>query len=191
MMQMKKEKSGMSTEIFVEKMQEDAVLPKYAHDGDAGMDLYSVTDVVIQPGETVLIHTGLKFAIPVGYEVQIRPRSGLSLNTPLRIPNAPGTIDSGYRGEICIIMENTSSEKYAASCCRPENERSRIPHDGSCLYFLSVTKWIYSKTASSVGSCAVYMYSPIWGQFISGMASCILMQLPYFSWISSWECTYS
>ena len=49
-------------------------------------------------------------AIPVGYEVQIRPRSGLSLNTPLRIPNAPGTIDSGYRGELCIIMQNTSSK---------------------------------------------------------------------------------
>ena len=108
-----KEKSGMSTEIFVERMQEDAVLPKYAHDGDAGMDLYSVTDTVIRPGETVLIHTGLKFAIPYGYEVQIRPRSGLSLNTPLRIPNAPGTIDSGYRGEICIIMENTSPESYS------------------------------------------------------------------------------
>ena len=111
--QMMKEKSGMSTEIFVERMQEDAVLPKYAHDGDAGMDLYSVTDTVIRPGETVLIHTGLKFAIPYGYEVQIRPRSGLSLNTPLRIPNAPGTIDSGYRGEICIIMENTSPESYS------------------------------------------------------------------------------
>ena len=103
----------MSTEIFVERMQDDAVLPTYAHDGDAGMDLYSVTDVVIRPGETVLIHTGLKFAIPVGFEVQIRPRSGLSLNTPLRIPNAPGTIDSGYRGEICIILENTSPESYA------------------------------------------------------------------------------
>lgn len=102
----------MSTEIFVERMQDDAVLPTYAHDGDAGMDLYSVTDVVIHPGETVLIHTGLKFAIPVGFEVQIRPRSGLSLNTPLRIPNAPGTIDSGYRGEICIILENSSSEAY-------------------------------------------------------------------------------
>lgn len=111
--QMMKEKSGMSTEIFVERMLEDAVLPKYAHDGDAGMDLYSVTDTVIRPGETVLIHTGLKFAIPYGYEVQIRPRSGLSLNTPLRIPNAPGTIDSGYRGEICIIMENTSPESYS------------------------------------------------------------------------------
>lgn len=104
----------MSTEIFVERIHEDAVLPAYAHDGDAGMDLYSVSDVVIAPGETVLIHTGLKFAIPQGCEVQIRPRSGISLNTPLRIPNAPGTIDSGYRGEICVIMENTSCEKYAS-----------------------------------------------------------------------------
>lgn len=103
----------MNTEIFVEKISEDAILPAYAHDGDAGMDLYSVSDVVIAPGETVLVHTGLKFAIPQGFEVQIRPRSGISLNTPLRIPNAPGTIDSGYRGEICIIMENTSSDKYA------------------------------------------------------------------------------
>ncbi|MBO4928637.1 MAG: dUTP diphosphatase [Clostridiales bacterium] len=103
----------MSTEIFVEKISEEAILPAYAHDGDAGMDLYSVSDVVIAPGETVLIHTGLKFAIPKGYEVQVRPRSGLSLNTPLRIPNAPGTIDSGYRGEICVILENTSPETSA------------------------------------------------------------------------------
>ena len=107
-----KEKTGMSSEIYVEKISDEAILPSYAHDGDAGMDLYSVTDTVIAPGETVLIHTGLKFAIPVGFEVQVRPRSGLSLNTPLRIPNAPGTIDSGYRGEICVIMENTSCEKY-------------------------------------------------------------------------------
>ena len=108
-----KEKTGMSSEIYVEKITEDAILPSYAHDGDAGMDLYSTEDVLLAPGETKLIHTGLKFAIPVGYEVQIRPRSGLSLNTPLRIPNAPGTIDSGYRGEICIILENTSPESYA------------------------------------------------------------------------------
>lgn len=98
----------MNTEIFIEKTSEDAVLPSYAHDGDAGMDLYSVEDVVIVPGQTVLVKTGLKMAIPVGMEVQIRPRSGISLNTPLRIPNAPGTIDSGYRGEVCVILENTS-----------------------------------------------------------------------------------
>ena len=112
-MRLRMRRNGMNTEIFVEKISEDAILPAYAHDGDAGMDLYSVSDVVIAPGETVLVHTGLKFAIPQGFEVQIRPRSGISLNTPLRIPNAPGTIDSGYRGEICIIMENTSSDKYA------------------------------------------------------------------------------
>lgn len=103
----------MSTEIFVEKIHEDAVLPFYAHEGDAGMDLCSIDDYRIAPGETILVHTGLKFAIPVGYEVQIRPRSGISLKTPLRIPNAPGTIDSGYRGEICVIMENTSPENYS------------------------------------------------------------------------------
>ena len=103
----------MSTEIYIEKISEDAILPSYAHDGDAGMDLYSVEDIVIEPGQTVLVKTGLKMAIPVGMEVQIRPRSGISLNTPLRIPNAPGTIDSGYRGEICVIMENTSSPESA------------------------------------------------------------------------------
>jgi dUTP pyrophosphatase len=105
---MKKETIGMSINIFVEKISDDAVIPAYAHDGDAGMDLYSCSDLVIEPGQTVLVKTGLKMAIPKGYEVQVRPRSGISLNTPLRIPNAPGTIDSGYRGEICVIMENTS-----------------------------------------------------------------------------------
>ena len=98
----------MNIEIYIEKICEDAVIPAYAHDGDAGMDLYSVEDVIIEPRQTVLVKTGLKMAIPKGYEVQVRPRSGISLNTPLRIPNSPGTIDSGYRGEVCVIMENTS-----------------------------------------------------------------------------------
>ena len=101
------------TEILVEKCREDAKLPAYAHDGDAGMDLYAAEEVIIEPGKSALVPVGIKLAIPYGYEVQIRPRSGLSLNTPLRIPNAPGTIDSGYRGEICIIMENTSPESYS------------------------------------------------------------------------------
>ena len=105
----------MSSEIFVEKICEEAVLPFYAHEGDAGMDLCSIDEYTIAPGQTILVHTGLKFAIPQGLEVQIRPRSGISLNTPLRIPNAPGTIDSGYRGEICVIMENTSPDNYSAS----------------------------------------------------------------------------
>lgn len=98
-----------STTLYIEKCHTDAVLPTYAHEGDAGMDLYSTEDIIIRPGETVLIPTGLKMAIPYGYEVQIRPRSGISLNTPLRIPNAPGTIDCGYRDEVCVIMHNSSA----------------------------------------------------------------------------------
>ena len=74
------------------------------------MDIYAVEETVIDPFETVLIKTGLKFAIPEGYEIQVRPRSGIPLNTPLRIPNSPGTIDSGYRDELCIIVQNTSKQ---------------------------------------------------------------------------------
>ena len=94
--------------VFIEICREGAVLPSYAKPGDAGMDVSAAEDVVIRPGETVIIPTGLKLAIPDGYEIQVRPRSGISLKTPLRISNSPGTIDSGYRDELGIIMTNTS-----------------------------------------------------------------------------------
>ena len=93
--------------VHVERCRDGARLPVYARDGDAGMDVCAADDVAIMPGQTVLIPTGLKFAIPPGYEIQVRPRSGISLRTPLRIPNSPGTIDSGYRNEVGIIMTNT------------------------------------------------------------------------------------
>ena len=96
------------TEIYIEKCREDAKLPSYAHDGDAGMDLYAAEDVIIEPGKSALVPVGIKMAIPYGYEVQIRPRSGVSLKTPLRIPNAPGTIDCGYRDEVNVIVYNDS-----------------------------------------------------------------------------------
>lgn len=96
--------------IPVFKCREDAILPKYATSGDAGMDLYSAEEVLLQPKETKIVPTGLKLAIPGGYYLAIVPRSGLSLKTPLRVGNAPGTIDSGYRGELGIIMTNTSTE---------------------------------------------------------------------------------
>ena len=99
-------------DIYIEKISEDAVMPFYAHEGDAGMDLCANEDVMIAPGETKLVPTGLKMAIPVGYEVQIRPRSGISLKTKLRVANAPGTIDSGYRGEVCVIMDNISDPRF-------------------------------------------------------------------------------
>jgi len=99
---------SMDVEVFVEICRESAVLPSYAREGDAGMDVCAAEEVLIKPGETRVIPTGLKMAVPEGYEIQIRPRSGLSLNTPLRISNSPGTIDSGYRDEIGIIVTNTS-----------------------------------------------------------------------------------
>ena len=84
----------------------DAKCPKYAHVGDAGLDVYAIEDYDIEPGEIVLVKTGLKVAVPRGFELQVRPRSGTSLKTKMRVANAPGTIDSGYRGEIGIIIEN-------------------------------------------------------------------------------------
>lgn len=98
----------MSIEIFVELCREDAVLPNYAKPGDAGMDVYAAEEVIVKPGETVIVPTGLKLAIPEDYEIQVRPRSGISLKTPLRLANSPGTIDSGYRDELGIIITNSS-----------------------------------------------------------------------------------
>lgn len=95
-------------EICVEICREDAVVPSYSREGDAGMDVISAENVLLKPGQTAVVPTGLRLAIPEGYEIQVRPRSGISLNTPLRISNAPGTIDSGYRDELGIIMTNTS-----------------------------------------------------------------------------------
>jgi dUTP pyrophosphatase len=106
----------MSIDIFVEICREGAVLPSYAKPGDAGMDVCAAEDVIIRPGQTSVIPTGLKLAIPEGYEIQVRPRSGISLKTPLRVSNSPGTIDSGYRDELGIIMSNTSE----TGCCNSD-----------------------------------------------------------------------
>lgn len=93
--------------IKVKKLSENAVLPTRAHDGDAGVDLYLSEDVTIFLNDTVLLPTGIAIAIPYGFEGQIRPRSGVSLKTSLRICNSPGTIDCSFRGEVKIIMQNT------------------------------------------------------------------------------------
>lgn len=92
--------------IAVEKCHEDAKMPEYANLTDSGMDIYAIEDVIIKPGETVLVHTGIKAQLPPGYELQVRPKSGISLKSKMRIGNAPGTVDAGYRGEICVIIDN-------------------------------------------------------------------------------------
>ncbi|MEV2558564.1 dUTP diphosphatase [Paenibacillus larvae] len=94
-------------EVKIKKLHPDAVIPEYATAGAAGFDLVALEDVIIEPGDVKTIRTGLAFEIPVGYELQIRPRSGVSLKTKLRQPNSVGTIDSDYRGEVQLMFENT------------------------------------------------------------------------------------
>ena len=86
------------------KIHPDAKLPSYAHIGDAGMDVCAVEDVELNPFTPTLVKTGLVADIPTGYEIQVRPRSGLALKNGITVWNAPGTIDCGYVGEIGVIM---------------------------------------------------------------------------------------
>jgi len=103
----------MSTySLRVEKINEKAIIPNYAHEGDAGLDLYSVEKLVLAPGERGLIHTGIKIELPKNTEAQIRPRSGLALKNGISLVNAPGTIDEGYRGEIGVIIINHGLESF-------------------------------------------------------------------------------
>lgn len=100
--------------IAIKRLHPDAQLPVYAHgpDEDAGLDLRAVEAVTLQPGVPALVPTGLAIALPPGFEAQIRPRSGLALKHALTIPNAPATIDPGYRGEIKVIVLNLGREPY-------------------------------------------------------------------------------
>ena len=99
--------SNQMTAIYIPcELSEGVSLPTYAHDTDAGLDIYSPQEYTIGPGETIIIPTGIKMAIPDGYAILIQPRSGQSAKTKLRVANTPGLIDSGYRDEIGVIVEN-------------------------------------------------------------------------------------
>jgi dUTP pyrophosphatase len=96
--------------VYIERTSEDIKLPVYAKIGDSGMDIRATKDITLAPGEQIIIPTGIKCAIPVGHEIQIRPRSGISARTLLRVANSPGTIDSGYKDELGVIIWNASTE---------------------------------------------------------------------------------
>lgn len=103
----KREKSNEKGSITIPiELSEMTQIPTYFYDGDSGMDVRAIEDIDIAPGETKLIDTGIKVAIPKGYEIQVRAKSGRSLKTKLRMGNSIGTIDSNYRGSIGIIAEN-------------------------------------------------------------------------------------
>jgi dUTP pyrophosphatase len=98
--------------LLVEKTNDKAIIPFIAHEGDAGMDLFSIEEAILKPMERKLIHTGIKIQLPKNTEAQIRPRSGLALKNGITVLNTPGTIDEGYRGEIGIILINLSDTEF-------------------------------------------------------------------------------
>ncbi len=100
--------------IGIKKLHPDAVLPRYAHgpDEDAGMDLHALSAVTLEPGVAQLVPTGLSLEVPPGYEAQLRPRSGLAFKHSITLPNAPATIDPGYRGEVKVILLNLGKQAY-------------------------------------------------------------------------------
>lgn len=123
------------------KTHPDAILPKYAHDGDAGMDVCAVEDVELISGKATLVSTGLIADIPTGYEIQVRPRSGLALKQNITVWNSPGTIDSNYRGTIGIIMmylPPVSDIRFREHRVIPLAADSKIIHKGDRIAQLVV-----------------------------------------------------
>lgn len=99
--------------VKIMKLHPDAIIPEYKRPGDAGFDLHIVENVAVPANGVKILPTGLAVAVPDGFEMQIRLRSSVGLHTPLIIPNAPATIDSGYRGELGIIVRNLGNEDFA------------------------------------------------------------------------------
>ena len=102
------------TEILIKRLSKEVSLPKYETNGSSGMDLAANIDanINIDPGKTAIIPTGLALSIPKGFEVQIRPRSGLAAKQKITVLNTPGTIDADYRGEIKVILINLGHEPF-------------------------------------------------------------------------------
>jgi dUTP pyrophosphatase len=100
--------------IRIQRLRATAQLPNYAHGAqeDAGLDLHAAEAVLLEPGRPRLVPTGLAIEAPPGFEVQVRPRSGLALKHAIILPNSPGTIDPGYRGEVGVILLNLGAAPY-------------------------------------------------------------------------------
>ncbi|MEJ7745084.1 MAG: dUTP diphosphatase [Nocardioidaceae bacterium] len=93
-------------DVLIARLDREVPLPNYAHSGDAGADLVTTVDVVLQPGERTVVPTGISIALPDGYAAFVHPRSGLAARCGVTVVNAPGTIDAGYRGEIKVLLVN-------------------------------------------------------------------------------------
>lgn len=101
--------------LKVKRLSDRAILPSYAHPGDAGLDLYASVDLVVEPGQSALVGTGIAIELPLFTEAQIRPRSGLALKHGITVLNSPGTVDQGYRAEVGVILINHGKFPFVVS----------------------------------------------------------------------------
>ncbi|MBA2561195.1 MAG: dUTP diphosphatase [Propionibacteriales bacterium] len=101
-------------DVLIRRIDPDAVIPSYAHPGDAGADLVTTVDVTLAAGERAMVPTGISIALPPGYVALVHPRSGLAAAHGLSIVNAPGTIDAGYRGEVKVVLVNLDPSEPVA-----------------------------------------------------------------------------
>jgi dUTP pyrophosphatase len=99
--------------IKIKRALDDAIIPAYQHKGDAGFDLHSAEDIIIESGMTSLVTTGLIFEVPEGYELQVRSRSGLALKNGIFVLNGVGTVDSSYRGQVGVILTNAGKQTFS------------------------------------------------------------------------------
>lgn len=98
--------------LLVRRLDEGATIPTYAHNDDAGMDIYALKDGAIEAGDVAMVGTGIILVIPEGHVGLVHPRSGLAARYGVTVLNSPGTIDSGYRGELKVLLHNTSRETF-------------------------------------------------------------------------------
>ncbi|MEV4217917.1 MULTISPECIES: dUTP diphosphatase [Nonomuraea] len=98
-------------EVLIQRLDPGLPVPRYAHPGDAGADLYSAEDAELLPGERAVIRTGVAIALPDGYAAFVHPRSGLAARHGITMVNAPGTVDAGYRGEVKVTLINTDAKE--------------------------------------------------------------------------------
>lgn len=103
---------SIKSQLLVQKVHENAILPSYAYPSDSGFDLCSVEEIEIEPFGRALVPTGLKFNIPQGFEIQVRPKSGLAIKEGITVLNTPGTVDQGYNGEVKVIVFNTNKNSF-------------------------------------------------------------------------------
>jgi dUTP pyrophosphatase len=101
--------------LKVKRLAAGAILPRYSHQGDAGLDLQAAVNLVLAPGDAALVGTGIAIELPPGTEAQVRPRSGLALKHSVTVLNAPGTIDEGYRGELGVILINHGKTAFTVT----------------------------------------------------------------------------